>query len=47
MTEEDDKVEEENNITQSIAQCGYPKWTIDKVKWQNDQSKPKTENKDC
>ena len=41
VTEEEDKVEEENTITQSLVQCGYPKWTIDKVKRQKNQ--PKTQ----
>ena len=30
VTEEEDKLEKENTITQSLAQCGYPKWIIEK-----------------
>ena len=41
MTGEGDKVEEENTITQSLTQCRYPKWTIDKVRRQKDQIKEK------
>ena len=34
-------MEEENTITQSLTQCRYPKWTIDKVRRQKDQIKEK------
>ncbi|XP_072018334.1 uncharacterized protein [Amphiura filiformis] len=34
ITEEDDKIAEENHIRKALAGCGYPNWTIDKVKSQ-------------
>ena len=43
VTEEDDKKTEESNIKQALAQCGYPEWSIDKVKAQKQQ--PMTMNK--
>ena len=39
VTEEEDKVLEEENIKKALAQCGYPEWTIEKVKTQKDQHK--------
>ena len=32
VTEDKDKVNEERHIQQALTKCGYPKWTIDKVK---------------
>ena len=48
VTEEADKLEEERKIRSALAQCGYPKWSIDKTKqqMQNKQSKAKQSKKD-
>ena len=34
VTEDDDKKQEEERIRQALSTCGYPKWTVDKVKKQ-------------
>ncbi|XP_072042917.1 uncharacterized protein [Amphiura filiformis] len=48
VTEEEDKQEEENKIRSALAQCGYPKWSIDKAKQQiqNKQTKVSRNSKD-
>ena len=38
-TEVEDKEKEEQNICQALAACGYPEWTVNKVK--KDRSQPK------
>ena len=40
VTEEADKQEEEQKIRSALADCGYPKWTFDRVKQQRDKTKP-------
>ena len=46
VTEEADKQKEEQKIRSALADCGYPKWTIDRVKQQRDKTKPtKTKKK--
>ena len=32
VSEQEDQMKEEEHIRQALARCGYPKWTIDKVK---------------
>ena len=32
VTEEADKKEEEDKIKNTLSQCGYPKWAVEKVK---------------
>ena len=34
VTEEEDKKREEERIRQALSTCGYPKWTVEKVKQQ-------------
>ena len=47
VTEEIDKQQEEDRIKHALSQCGYPSWTISKVKQQmNDKSKNKGKKKD-
>ena len=43
VTEEGDKKVEEDKIKQALKQCGYPDWTVKKVKQDraNKQNKPK------
>ena len=43
VTEEEDKKVEEDKIKQALKQCGYPHWTVKKVKQDraNKQNKPK------
>ncbi len=45
ITEEKDKKDEEVKIRQAMKECGYPKWSIDKVKQQMVAPKPKTKPK--
>ena len=40
MTEVSDREKEELNIRQALTACGYPEWTVNKVKQQ--RSKPKS-----
>ena len=46
VSEEGDKKVEEDNIRQALAQCGYPEWTINKVKKvkEHRRTKKKTQN---
>ena len=47
VTEEIDKQQEEDRIKHALSQCGYPSWTISKVKQQmKDKSKSKGKKKD-
>jgi len=32
VTEEDDRKKEEEHIAKALSKCGYPHWTIDRVK---------------
>ena len=32
VTEEGDRMKEENHIRKELSKCGYPNWTIEKVK---------------
>ena len=32
MTEEDDRKKEEEHVAKTLSKCGYPPWTIDRVK---------------
>ena len=32
MTEEDDQKNEEEHVAKALSKCGYPPWTIDRVK---------------
>ena len=32
MTEEDDRKKEEEHVAKALSKCGYPPWTIDRVK---------------
>jgi len=32
MTEEDDRKKEEEHVVKALRNCGYPPWTIDRVK---------------
>ena len=32
MTEQDDRKKEEEHIAKALSKCGYPPWTIDRVK---------------
>ena len=43
VTEVEDKEKEEQNIRQALAACGYPEWTVNKVK--KDRSRPKQKKK--
>ncbi|XP_072039091.1 uncharacterized protein [Amphiura filiformis] len=43
VTEEQDKVEEETHIKGALQNCGYPEWSIEKVKDQMAKPKPKKE----
>ena len=47
MTEVSDREKEEFNIRQALTACGYPEWTVNKVKQQNSKpkSKPPTRKK--
>ena len=46
-TRDEDKIKEEEHIQGALAKCGYPKWTIERVKKQRAQSKEdKTRLKD-
>ena len=38
-TRDEDKIKEEEHIQGALAKCGYPKWTIERVKKQRAQSK--------
>ena len=40
VTEEADRQEEEQKNRSALADCGYPKWTFDRVKQQRDKFKP-------
>ena len=46
VTEDQDKVNEEKHIQQALTKCGYPKWTIDKVKRSMKKKKTKTTKRD-
>ena len=48
VTEETDKATEENTIHNALKQCGYPDWTMDKVKKdiQSKASNPKSKTKE-
>ena len=37
VSEQEDQVKEEEHSRQALARCGYPKWTIDKVKKQMEE----------
>ena len=43
VTEEEDRKLEEDKIRKALKQCGYPEWTVNKVKTDkvNKQAKPK------
>ena len=43
VTEEEDRKVEEDKIRKALKQCGYPEWTVDKVKTDkvSKQGKPK------
>ncbi|XP_072019530.1 uncharacterized protein [Amphiura filiformis] len=45
VTEEEDKVEEEEKVNEALRTCGYPDWTFKKVKDQLQCVKPKKVNK--
>ena len=45
VTEEGDKKEEEAKIRKAFADCGYPKWALDKVKQQRGNKQQKTQKK--
>ena len=47
FTEEEDRKVEENKIRKALKQCGYPEWTVNKVKTDkvNKQAKPKPRKK--
>ncbi|XP_071956011.1 uncharacterized protein [Antedon mediterranea] len=45
VTEEADKKEEEVKIRNALRKCGYPKWTLDRVKQQIKNKQPKQRNK--
>jgi len=32
VTEEDDRKKEEEHVAKALSKCGYPPWTIDRVK---------------
>ena len=32
MTEEDDRNKEEEHVAKALSKCGYPPWTISRVK---------------
>ena len=40
VTEEEDRKLEEDHIRKALSFCGYPDWTIDKVKKDRTKSKP-------
>ena len=44
VTEQEDLIEEDKNISQALGACGYPKWSIDKVKDNKAHPKIKTQN---
>ena len=46
VTEDQDKVNEEKHIRQALTKCGYPKWTIEKVKRYMKNKKTKTTKRD-
>ena len=46
ITEDQDKVNEEKHIKQALTYCGYPKWTIDKVKRSTKNKKTQTTKRD-
>ena len=41
VTEVEDKEKEEQNISQALAACGYPEWTVNKVKKERSRLKQK------
>ncbi|XP_072033115.1 uncharacterized protein [Amphiura filiformis] len=45
VTEEEDKIKEEAHIRQALAKCGYPKWTIDRVKKQMEEKQQRKTKK--
>ncbi|XP_072043043.1 uncharacterized protein [Amphiura filiformis] len=45
VTEEEDKKEEEIKIRTALAECGYPKWSLDRVKQQMKDKQPKAREK--
>ena len=48
VTEEDDKKQEEDTIRNALKQCGYPNWTMEKVKKDMEANTAKKKSKkDC
>jgi len=45
VTEEEDKREEEVKIRKALMECGYPKWSLDRVKQQMKDRQPRTKQK--
>ncbi|XP_072021762.1 uncharacterized protein [Amphiura filiformis] len=41
VTETEDRKNEESHIKQALARCGYPEWSINKVKADKEHPKPK------
>ena len=45
ITDESDKIKEEEHIRQALARCGYPAWTVDKVKQDMEKKEEKKKQK--
>ncbi|XP_072035701.1 uncharacterized protein [Amphiura filiformis] len=45
VTEEEDRKDEEIKIRTALTECGYPKWSLDRVKQQMKDKKPKAKEK--